>query len=103
MTQSESKTTPEQPVSRGTLKVGEYHPSADLAMSYILSIPFDKLALLQESMASCAIEGNRCAEVCSETLSRILGNQPVSDRYLLGLAWFLKDINEEETSCNALD
>lgn len=41
----------------------------------------------QESFSSCAIDGNRLAEVCSETISRLINNQPVSDRYLLGLAW----------------
>ena len=40
-----------------------------------------------EPFASCAIAGNRLAEVCSETLRRLIDHEPVSDRYLMGLAW----------------
>jgi len=78
----------------GTLKDGEYHPAADGAFRYIKSKPVDELLLLQESFASCAIEGNRLAEICSETLDRIMTGQAVSDRYLLGLAWTLKQMGE---------
>jgi len=41
----------------------------------------------QESFSSCAIEGNMLAEICSGTLSRLINHKPVSDRYLLGLAF----------------
>lgn len=47
--------------------------------------------LLQESLASTALSGNRSAEIMSETLRRLLNGEPVSDRYLLGLAWFLRN------------
>jgi hypothetical protein len=46
-----------------------------------------KMFMWSEAFASCAIEGNRLAEVCSETLNRLLNSQPVSDRYILGLAF----------------
>lgn len=72
------------------LKTGEYHPAASSAMAYIKSLSFEDLAIWQESFASNAIAGNRLAEICSETLRRILTNEPVSDRYLLGLAWMIK-------------
>lgn len=73
--------------SRGTLKINEYHPAADSAKNYLAHLGINELSIWQESFASCAIEGNRLAEVCSETLHRMLTGQPVSDRYLLGLAW----------------
>jgi hypothetical protein len=47
-----------------------------------------------ESYSSCAIEGNRLAEICAETLDRLIHGQPVSDRYILGLAWNLRDMEE---------
>lgn len=75
---------------RGTLQNGEYHPSADSAMIFMKSLPLKDLVLWAESFASCAIEGNRLAEVCSETLRRLMAGEPVSDRYLLGLAWTIK-------------
>ena len=78
----------------GTLKTGEYHPAADYAMEYIRSIPLEDLLLMQESFSSCAIEGNRLAEVCAETLNRIMHSKPVSDRYLLGLAWVMRNGNK---------
>lgn len=82
----------------GTLQIGEYHPAADSAFKYIkahLSNPFF-FSIIRESIASCALSGNRLAEVCHETLRRIENNEPVSDRYLLGLAWFVRDLTESE-------
>lgn len=80
----------------GTLKVGEFHPGANIAHQFLQEYmnehsPF----LLIESLASCAIEGNRMAEVCSETLRRYLNNEPVSDRYLMGLAWMVYKMNQK--------
>ena len=80
---------------RGTLLPGEYHPSADSAAAYIRSMPLHDLALAQESLCSCALSGNRLAEVCAETLRRFLDGETVSDRYLLGLAWFLSRKDRE--------
>ena len=76
--------------TRGTLKDGEPHPAAESARDYIASLGFKKLAMWQEAFASCAIENNRLGEVCSETLGRLMKGEPVSDRYLLGLAWTIR-------------
>lgn len=80
---------------RGTLNLGEYHPSANSAMSYIRSRAAE-WPMLMEALSSCAIEDNRLAEICAETLNRIMTGQPVSDRYLLGMAWFMKQGEEED-------
>jgi hypothetical protein len=83
---------------RGTLKDGEPHPMARSALAYVAAYlsqtenPF----LLREAIASCALEGNRTAEICGETLERLLDHRPVSDRYLLGLAWFIKTMEDEK-------
>jgi S-adenosylmethionine:diacylglycerol 3-amino-3-carboxypropyl transferase len=78
--------------NRGTLAIGEPHPAAFYARQYLASLSFEELSIYQESFASCAIEGNRMAEICSETLNRLLTGLPVSDRYILGLAWAIRDI-----------
>ena len=74
----------------GTLKDGEPHPSADFALQWIQSLSITDLAIWQESFSSCSIEGNRLGEICSETLRRIMVGEPVSDRYVLGLHWFMR-------------
>ena len=76
------------------LKEGEPHPSASNAADYILSLGREKLTIYLESFSSCAIENNRVGEICGETLRRILHDEGVSDRYLLGLAWCLMELEE---------
>lgn len=83
-------------MERGTLELKEPHPSAKDALAYVLSIPFDKLMSYSGAYASCAIEGNRLGEICGETLRRVLNKEPVSDRYILGLAWNLKQMEEAD-------
>ena len=80
---------------RGTLKLGEPHPSSEYALKYIKENCGD-LFILQESLSSCAIEGNRIAEICGETLDRLITGKPVSDRYVMGLAWFIYEMNQME-------
>ena len=74
---------------RSQLTRGEIHPAAEIARNYINSIPGDEVAILMEGMSSCAIEGNRMAEVCAGTLRRVLRDEPVGERYLMGLAIFI--------------
>jgi len=82
----------------GTLKLGEPHPMAQFAKEYVLAFVLDpkRLGMIKEALSSCALAGNRGAEILSCTLDRILACKPVSDRYLLGLAWGLKLIEEED-------
>lgn len=74
----------------GTLAPTEHHPAADLALAWIRALPMPELLTWSEAFASTAIEGNRLAEVCSETLRRIMNGETVSDRYVLGLAWAMR-------------
>ncbi len=89
----------------GQLKELEPHPAAEGARQWLIEYVRRKdayaLLRLQESFASCAIGSNRLAEICSETLRRLLNKEPVSDRYLLGLVWTIRDMEEKEaaTSC----
>lgn len=84
---------------RGDLATGEPHPAAATAKRYIEEhFTHTELLMWLESFYSCAIEGNRSAEVCASTLRRLLDGAPVSDRYLLGLAWTMRDIKEKEVA-----
>jgi hypothetical protein len=49
-----------------------------------------------ESFANRSIEGNRLAEVCGETLLRLLNGRPISQRYLPGLAWTIRNMGRSE-------
>jgi hypothetical protein len=62
------------------------------ALRYINSCGID-LFLVAEALSACA-EVNRTAEICSGTLQRLLEGRPVSDRYVLGLAWLIKELRE---------
>jgi hypothetical protein len=72
---------------KGELEPTEPHPASLDALQWIYSLPLSELMMWKESFASNAIEGNRLSEICGETLDRLLSHKPVSDRYLLGLAW----------------
>lgn len=85
-------------LSPGELSPGEIHPSAFAAHQFICSIPRMSLMMYQESLASVALSGNRVADLCSETLRRLLSGKAVSDRYLLGLAWQLMFLEKENNA-----
>lgn len=82
--------------TKGTLKDTEYHPMADVAMAWLRAIPYEQLLIAREALASTAISGNRTAEVCYETLERLMRGEKVSDRYLLGLCWLLRDMQDNK-------
>jgi len=79
--------------SRGELQTTEPHPAAFAAKAWLAEQPAEELLKWREAFASCAIEGNRLGEVCAETMNRLMTAQPVSDRYLLGLAWTMRSGN----------
>ncbi len=81
---------------RGTLALAEPHPAYTTALEYLRSIPYAEMAVILESLASCAIEGNRLGEVCAETWRRLQAGEPVSDRYLMGLAWAVWGVRKED-------
>jgi len=81
-----------------TLKEDEPHPASVQALQYIQSLGFQRLLTYQDAFASLSMEGsNRLAEICSGTLTKLIDAEPVSDCYLLGLAWTMKDMEEELT------
>jgi hypothetical protein len=83
--------------SEYTLNPGEYHPSANLAMNYLKSRMLDpyKWNLLVEAIANSSLASNRIAQLCYGTIKRLEEKQPISDRYLLGLVIFLKQLDDD--------
>ena len=77
-------------VTKGTLAGMETHPAALDALEWMRHLDWEELLKWQEAFSCCAMEGNRVGEVCGETLERLTTGQPVSDRYLLGLAWVIR-------------
>lgn len=78
-----------------TLETKEPHPAAGNAAAYIKTLGIGGFSQTIEVFASTAIEGNRLSEICLGTMRRIKAKEPVSDRYLLGLAWTLKNMKHE--------
>lgn len=85
----------------GTIVEG-YHIAANLALKYIQRLGLKKLYMYLESFSSCAIEGNDLAGVCAGTLRRVLNRQKLGDRYVLGLAWILRNMEEEDMNSTEL-
>jgi len=76
----------QEPNISGTLNITEPHPASYEMLEKLKTTPIKELLLWKETFASLALSGNRLGEICNETLGRILNNEPVSDRYVLGLA-----------------
>lgn len=81
-------------MSEVTLNEDEPHPSAMYAMRYVKA---NLLPIHIESLSSTALSGNRSAEIMLSTVRRLNNGDPVSDRYLLGLAWWLAFIKNDIT------
>ena len=79
-------------MKEATLEIGEPHPMAECALKYVKE---HLTAMDVEVMASCALSGNRTAEICLSTYNRLIAGESVSDRYLMGLAWFIKRLRDE--------
>jgi hypothetical protein len=80
---------------RGELKPGQPHPAVWIAKQYLEGLGLAKLLLLLEAFSSCAIESIGNSEIYAETLDRLLNNKPLSDRYLMGLAWAVWKMEKE--------
>ena len=74
---------------RDTLSIGEPHPMAFSAFAYIKK---HMTPIMIEAIASCAMAGNRGAEIAMGTWNRISSGEDVSDRYVLGLAWTMREL-----------
>ena len=84
-------------MKEASLNEYEPHPIAYEAQRWVARYLGDikNLCLAKESLASAALSGNRSAEIMLSTINRLLNSEPVSDRYLLGLAWFLRGLKDD--------
>lgn len=82
-------------MKEASLDMGEFHPMAPNALRYIKK---NLTAWHIEALASSALEGSRTADICLSTYNRIQKGLPISDRYVLGLAWFVKELVDAEES-----
>ncbi len=86
----------------GTPTIGpdEHHPAADGAYRWLKGyMVVDPVRYLRhkEALASTALSGNRQAEICVGTIDRLTKGEPVSDRYILGLAWTIMYLANAES------
>ncbi len=77
----------------------EFHPAALQAYRWLkgFMITNEKEYIqFRLALSIAADHGNRHAQVCMGTIERLQNGQPVSDRYLMGLAWtFIYLLNQE--------
>lgn len=71
-----------------------YPQVADYVVSKIKELGFQEICMMIEACSSCAIEGNNLAGQLSTTLQYIMNKQPVGERFVMQLGWFLKTIDE---------
>lgn len=85
-------------IDESVIKENEYHPAANAAMKWFRKWELDPIryAMTREAIASTALSGDRNAQICNGTLNRLEKGEPVSDRYLLGLCWTLKELEDTE-------
>lgn len=65
-------------------------------LEFVLSVGTSKLILWQKMLANNDGGNARFYEILGGTLARVLEGKAVSDRYILGLAWFLRDRKESD-------
>ena len=82
-----------KPASLGPGDLGtEPHPAAYLALKWLRSLGDERLFRIQQVIQANLVVGNKTSEVCAETMRRLMAGEPVSDRYLLGLAWMVREV-----------
>lgn len=81
------------------IRADEFHPAARSAYRWLKGFMItnrDDYLRYKEALASSALAGNRQAEICMGTIERLRTSQPVSDRYLLGLAWTILHLHNAD-------
>lgn len=81
------------------LRADEFHPAARSAYRWLKGFMVTNSGDYTEYkklLAAAAMTGNRQAAICIGTIDRLALAQPVSDRYLLGLAWTILHLHNHE-------
>ena len=74
------------------LETGEAHPCSWTALEYIKK---NLTARIKDAIYSNALTDNRTAIICAGTLARLEKGDKVSDRYIMGLAWFIYELLQD--------
>lgn len=72
------------------IRPGEFHPAARQAYRWLKGFMItnrEDYEKYRTELSRGAETGNRQARICVGTIRRLQEGEPVSDRYLLGLAW----------------
>lgn len=81
------------------IKPDEFHPAARSAYRWLKGFMVTNQAdYLRYKFAihTAAESGNRQANICMGTINRLATGKPVSDRYLLGLAWTILHLHNHD-------
>jgi hypothetical protein len=74
----------------------EIHPTAELALQFLESLPYGKLKQIGSILKANSIRGIKQAQVCEYALNNFLDGLPLTDTHILGLAWTLLVILKEQ-------
>lgn len=86
-------------LSHGILKQDELHPAAQVAMEYVNKFITDNIRetiLMLEAFENMSHSGDRLSIVCHESLRKVINCESIGERYLLGLAWTMRDMYEQQ-------
>ena len=98
MSENNDENDNEDKVTGIQLPIGVPHPAAVSAYEYISRIPLIEITRWRESFASALLADpdSLLAEFCLSTIDRMLAGYPVGDRFILGLAWTIRNMIEKE-------
>ena len=84
-------------IEEATLKEGKYHHGARIALAYIEERQKNAIDwnVIVGALSLTALSGNRTSDICLSTIERLRKGEPVSDRYLMGLAWIIYAIDND--------
>lgn len=77
-----------------SLSESETHPAAEMAMEWFRDYQAnctEQWLAARGGIVTAAASGDSPARIMLSTIARLENGDPVSDRYLLGLCWVLRD------------
>lgn len=85
---------------------GEFHPAAASAYRWLKGFMItnpDDYVNYKLMLDNYAASGNRQAQIALGTIARLRDSKPVSDRYLLGLAWTILYLHNRQAMESVAD
>jgi hypothetical protein len=81
------------------IRSDEFHPAARSAYRWLKGFMVtnpEEYSQYRLAIEIAAIDGNRQAQICWGTIQRLKDGRPISDRYLMGLAWTILHMHNHE-------